>query len=161
MVTLQPINWKNCDDVFELEVDDAQKKFVASNPFSLAEAYASVMDDSVPTRHCFAVCNDDEVVGFIMIYFATGEQNPFKNDDQPMYFFNRFMVGKQFQGKGYGRIAMSLIIEHVRTWPQGKAASFYTSFEPANDLVRKLYADFGFVETGEIDGGEIVTRLMF
>jgi len=161
MITLQPITWKNCDDVYELEVDDSQKDFVAPNPFSLAEAYASMLDDSVPTRYTFAICNEDKVVGFAMIYFESGETNPFKDDDQPFYFFNRFMIGKQFQGCGYGKAAMKLIIEHVKTWPQGKAKSFYTSFEPTNELVRKLYADFGFVETGEIHYDEVVTRLIF
>ena len=161
MITLQPITWKNCDDVYELEVSDSQKNFVAPNPFSLSEAYASVVDDSVPTRYAFAICNGDEVVGFAMIYFETGDKNPFKDDDQPFYFFNRFMIGKQFQGRGYGKAAMTLVIEHVKTWPQGKASSFYTSFEPSNDLVRKLYADFGFVETGEIMHEEVVTRLIF
>jgi len=47
----------------------------------------------------------------------------------------------------------------VKTYPQDKAASFYTSFEPANEAVRKLYVDFGFVETGEIKWDEVVTRL--
>lgn len=161
MINLQPITWKNCDDVYELEVNDSQKDFVAPNPFSLAEAYASVLDDSVPTRHTFAICNEDVVVGFAMIYFDSGDKNPFKDDNQPFYFFNRFMIGKQFQGRGFGKESMALIIEHVKTWPQGKAASFYTSFEPSNNVVRKLYADFGFVETGEIEGGEVVTRLVF
>jgi len=161
MITLQPINWNNVDDVYELDVDDAQKNFVAPNSFSLAEAYASLLDDSVPTRHTFAVCNNDEVVGFMMIYFDAGDNNPFKDDDQPFYFFNRFMIGKQFQGRGYGKAAMALIVDYVKAWPHGKAMSFYTSFEPANDAVRKLYADFGFVETGEILWDETVTRLVF
>ena len=161
MTTLQPITWSNADAIYELEVDDSQKDFVAPNSFSITEAYASLHDDSVPTRHTFAICNNDKVVGFAMIYFDTGDNNPFKDDNQPYYFFNRFMVGKQFQKRGYGTAAMSLTIEHVKTWPQGKAASFYTSFEPHNEVVRKLYADFGFVETGEIMWDEVVTRLVF
>jgi len=161
MINLQQISWNNVDDVYALEVSDAQKEFVATNSFSIAEAYASVFDDSVSTRHTFAICNDDEVVGFMMIFFDTGDNNPFKDDDQPFYFFNRFMIGKQFQGRGYGKAAMSLILEYVKTWPQGVATSFYTSFEPKNEVARKLYADFGFTETGEIKWDEIVTRLVF
>jgi len=161
MITIQQITWNNVDDVYELEVEESQKNFVATNSYSLMEAYASVVDDSVPTRHAFAICNGEEVVGFMMIFFDVGENNSFKDDDQPFYFFNRFMIGKQFQGRGYGKAAMALIIEHVKNWPQGKAASFYTSFEPENEVARKLYADFGFVETGEIKWDEIVTRLVF
>ena len=160
MVTLQNITWNNLDDVYDLKVHKSQKNFVAPNPFSLSEAYASVLDDSVPTRHSFAICDDDKVVGFAMIYFEEGCDNNYKDDDQPYYFLNRLMIGKKFQGKGYGKAAMSLLIEHVKTAPQGKAASFYTSFEPTNEVVKKLYKKFGFKETGEIEYDEIVTRLV-
>jgi len=33
------------------------------------------------------------------------------------------------------------------------------SYEPENELAKKLYASFGFEETGEMDGDEIVAVL--
>jgi diamine N-acetyltransferase len=33
------------------------------------------------------------------------------------------------------------------------------SYEPGNDVARKLYASFGFYETGELDEGEVVALL--
>ena len=37
------------------------------------------------------------------------------------------MIDENHQNKGYGREAMKLIIEEVRTFPKGEANAFYTS----------------------------------
>jgi diamine N-acetyltransferase len=69
------------------------------------------------------------------------------------------MIDKRYQGRGYGREAMKLALDFIRTWPCGKAEFCWISYEPENEIARKLYASLGFEETGEMDGDEIVAVL--
>jgi diamine N-acetyltransferase len=71
----------------------------------------------------------------------------------------RLMTDAAQQGKGYGREAMRQILERFRADPTCKEVGI--SYEPDNAVAQKLYASFGFVETGEEDDGETVARLKF
>ena len=37
--------------------------------------------------------------------------------------------------------------------------SRWLSYEPENETARRLYASYGFVETGEMDGEEVIAVL--
>jgi diamine N-acetyltransferase len=69
----------------------------------------------------------------------------------------RLMVGKDYQGKGYGRAGMVCLLEYLRAIPGYNAVLI--SFVPDNDAAQKLYASLGFEDTGEIEDGEMVYRL--
>lgn len=69
------------------------------------------------------------------------------------------MIDRQHQGKGYGIEAMRLALDFIRTYPCGSAEYCWLSYEPENDIARKLYNSFGFRETGEMDEGEVVAAL--
>lgn len=69
------------------------------------------------------------------------------------------MIDKDHQGKGYGKKAFTKVLDLIKTLPQGNATSVFLSYEPENEVARKLYASFGFVETGDIDEGEVIARL--
>ena len=47
----------------------------------------------------------------------------------------------------------------VRTFPDGKETLWSTSYEPENEVAKKLYVSFGFVPNGEMDGDEEVAVL--
>jgi diamine N-acetyltransferase len=66
------------------------------------------------------------------------------------------MVDK-FQGKGYGRFAIQMMLELVRT--EQRIQSVGISYEPENEAARKLYASLGFEETGEMVGDEVLAVL--
>ena len=51
---------------------------------------------------------------------------------------------------------VKLALDFIRTWPCGKAEYCWISYEPENETAKKLYASFGFEETGEMDGEEVV-----
>ena len=69
------------------------------------------------------------------------------------------MIDKRYQNRGYGREAIRLALEFIRTWPCGKAEYCELSYEPENEVARELYRSCGFTENGEKDGDEIVAVL--
>ena len=98
------LNYRDC---ISLTVDDSQKWFVADNKRSLVEA---AYEDGLYT---LGVYHEDTMVGFILYDF---------DDTIPGWSMSRFMIGKQYQGKGYGKQAVA----------------------------RGMYADIGFEEIKEV-----------
>ena len=71
----------------------------------------------------------------------------------------RLMIDRSYQNKGYGAEAVRLALEFVKSFPCGKADYCWLSYEPENEVARRLYRSFGFTETGEMDGEEIIAIL--
>ena len=160
MVHLEKVTCKNEVDVINLNIFESQYPFVADNAESLADAYIAVTSDSA-YAYPFAIYNDDTLVGFLKLGYNEaalyGQDAPasLKNN----YSLWRLMIDKRYQKKGFGREAIRLALEFVRTWPHGKAEACVTSYNPENEVAKKLYASFGFTENGETDEDEIVAVL--
>ena len=75
------------------------------------------------------------------------------------YFLWRFMIDARYQSLGYGAHAMRLLIDHARARPGARA--MLLSYVPGDGCPQPFYSRFGFVETGEVDGGERIMRLAF
>ena len=52
-----------------------------------------------------------------------------------------------------------MALELIRTFPCGKAEYCWLSYETENEAARQLYRSFGFVETGQMDGEELIAIL--
>ena len=159
-ITLEKITYKNYIDVcWRLKVSRKQKQFVASNNNSLAEAYVALTNGG--TAFPFAICNNKKPIGFLMIGYSVVEEEIEEDEDpkfiemaRKSYFIWRFMIDKRYQGKGYGRKAMQLALDYIRTLPCGPAESIWLSYEPENEVAKKLYSSFGFVEFPEFYHGK-------
>ena len=158
MIRLEEINGKNVWDILKLRVSDAQKSFVAPNDVSIIEAYIAI------THHGqafpFGIYDNETPVGFCMIGFGADDDW----EDAPAIAKNnynlwRFMIDERYQGKGYGKAAMKQIMDYIASEPCGSAEYCWLSYEPENVAAKKLYASFGFRETGEWDGNEAVAVL--
>ena len=56
------------------------------------------------------------------------------------------MIDKRYQGRGFGKEAFKQVLDFVRSKPCGDAECVWLSYEPENEVAKKLYASFGFVE---------------
>ena len=163
MLHLEKINAKNIWDVIDLKVAKNQKTFVASNEDSILQAYTTIGTEC--TAFPFAICNEKKPVGFLMIGYNEAVMYDIYEDIKVPeilrnnYSLWRLMIDKRYQGRGYGREAVKLALDFVRTFPCGKAEYCALSYEPENEVAKKLYHSFGFVENGEMDGDEIVAAL--
>ncbi len=141
-VSLREITRETVGAVCALEVAPEQTEFVASNAHSIAEAHFQ------PKAWFRAVYAGEEPVGFVMLYDDPGAGR---------YFLWRFMIAAEHQGKGYGKAALDLLVEYVRTRPN--ATELQCSYLPGDGGPGRFYANYGFVETGEVAHGENVISL--
>lgn len=153
MLRLERINGKNVWDILELKVAKEQEGFVASNEISIIEAYTAITGNGY--AYPFGIYENDTPIGFLMIGFDKDDYW----DDAPQiatgnYNLWRFMIDSKFQNKGYGKEALSLALDFIKSSPCGKAEYCWLSYEPENDIARHLYHSFGFVETGDMDIAE-------
>jgi diamine N-acetyltransferase len=128
VISLEPLTAATWKDGVTLAVSKTQEGFVPSNLHSIAEA------QFYPQARSRGVYAGDELVGYALygIDEATGHWKIF-----------RLMIGEQFQGKGYGKAAMHVLLEELRL--EG-ANVILIKFHQANEVARKLYESLGFRE---------------
>ena len=147
MPEIRPVTKENWEALINLKVRDDQKNFVASNLYSIAQAQFGDEFEGHWDLFAYGIYDDDDTpVGFLMYGFN------FAHPSQQAYI-QRLMVDEKFQGKGYGRFGMEKMLEIFRADERVNVASI--SYEPGNDVARKLYASMGFVETGRIVEDEV------
>ena len=160
-VRLVKVDTKNFDELIDLAPFESQYNFVADNGYSLAEAYANIMDGRYAQP--FGIYNGETPIGFLMIGFniADEEEDPEKF---PLlvnnYLIWRFMIDKKYQNMGYGKEAMKLALDFIKTWPCGEADYCWLSYDPENEIARKLYSSFGFAEMQMPEGWDEVPAVL-
>ena len=158
MLSLQRIDGRNVWDILKLKVSEDQQSFVAGNEVSLIEAYIAKAENA--QIFPFGIYHDGVPVGFLMIGFGTDSSwDKAPAIAQNNYDLRRLMIDAKFQGRGYGKEALMLALEFIRTFPCGKAEFCWLSYEPNNKVAQDLYRSYGFVETGEKDGEEVIAVL--
>lgn len=143
-VSLKEISANTVAEICRLTdtLPDYQRKFVASNAYSIAQAHFE------PKAWFRGIYAGDEPVGFIML---------FDDDEKQEYFLWRLMIAGPHQRKGYGQQAIEQLLDYVRTRPG--ATSLLTSYVPEEQGPGEFYHRLGFEATGEILDGETVVKL--
>jgi diamine N-acetyltransferase len=139
IVSLRDITSDTVRAVCALEVDDTQRRNVASNAISLAEAYVYY-----PQAWPRAIHAGEDLVGFLMVYDPTAVENPDESD----FFLWRLMIDRRWQQRGYGRAAARLAIEYVRSRSAERILVAHVKSDP---VLGSFYASFGFAYTGRED----------
>jgi len=142
-VSLREVTGDTVRAICALQVGPGQDRFVAPNAVSIAQAHFE------PKAWFRAIYAGEEPVGFIMLH---------EDREKPRFFLWRLMVAAGHQGKGYGRRALELLIDRVRSLPG--ATELGASYVPAEGGPEGFYKKLGFVETGEVDDGEVICRLV-
>jgi RimJ/RimL family protein N-acetyltransferase len=149
-VRLVEVTAANMDAVVALETFGWQRRLVAPNQRSLAQALLPGDDDTghpiVPW--CRAIEADGQLAGFVMVAAPTpSEPNP---------YLWRFMIDRRHQRRGIGRVALGLVVEQAVAWG---ADALLVSWVPGVGSPAPFYLAHGFEPTGEVDEDEVVARL--
>ncbi len=148
-IHLEKLTWDTVEDVLKLKVSKEQKEFVAPNRDSMIDAYFAVTEEAIPV-FTFGVYLGKKPVGFLMIAYDVPWAEQYYDLPRGYYYIWRFMIDKRYQGKGYGKEALKLAIDFIKTSPSGKAECCWLSYEPENEVARNLYLSFGFEEKKEL-----------
>ena len=146
MINLKNITEDNFVDAFNLKLAAGQEMFVSHPIRSLAQAYV-YRDQCQP----FGVYVDDEMVGYVMVIY---------DYDIPEYDIWHMMIDEAEQGKGYGRAALELVIDYIKTKPFGSSDRVALTCNKDNAKALKLYHNMGFLETEVEDEEEIELFMM-
>jgi len=147
-VTLREITADTVRAVTRLAVAESQTGFVAPNAVSLSQALFS------PEAWYRAIYAGDELVGFVMLEDQSLRSPP---PAKPAIGVWRFMIDERFQGRGYGRAALLLVIEHARG--KGLFDALELSYVPGPACPEPFYRGLGFRPTGRMDGIEVVLEI--
>ena len=138
LVDVDAGNWR---DVAAVTPRPDQERFVAPITYYLCLChYGQVW-------HPLAVVVDGAIVGHMM--WAIDEADGSR-------WIGGVVIDAAAQGRGIGRAALEALIERFATNPDCREVAL--SYDPENDVARRLYASLGFVETGELEDDELVAR---
>ncbi len=138
LVDIAPDNWR-----LGLSVAESQKTYVAGSDAMLARAYAYRHQNS----RAFVIYNDKTPVG-MGLYYDCPELN--------CYDISQIFIDQRYQGRGFGKAAMELVLNDMKK--EGKYSKVVLCYIEGNAAARKLYEQFGFVETGR-EEDEIIMEM--
>jgi len=142
VISLREVTAKSVRAVCALDVSPEQRSYVAANAVSIAQAHFE------PRAWFRAIYADEMPIGFVMLH---------EDPERGEHFLWRLMVDAAHQGQGYGRRALDLVADHARAQPG--ARELLSSYIPGPDGPADFYRRYGFIETGDIEDGEVVIRL--
>ena len=143
LIDLTEENMRQC---FEIRVASNQKQYIASNE----DSWKTAKENEKVVRP-FAIYCDGKMVGFTMFAFDEEYRDP--ND---RYWLWRFMIDEKLQGKGYGTVALQVIIQYFKNHG---ANNVRLSTKETNVTALSMYRKAGFCDTGEVNDEEIVLEL--
>ena len=135
-ITLRDITGDNYFQVLELKISPEQEaaKFVAPVVRSLADAWY-YRDEGI--TYPKAIYAKDDLVGFIMYDLDPEEQQ---------VFIWRFLIDQRYQGKGYGRQTIEVVLKMAKE--QAQMTKVVADYVDGNEPMKKILLGLGFEETG-------------
>jgi len=163
MVELRKITEDNLSAVLALNVSENQRHHIdaGGNMAALAFAYAWTVEKI--EVHAFAIHINDEAVGLMMyknemIDFGEEEFHDLPCYGKVVWWIDYFMIDTRHQGKGYGKLAFEKLLENIEKTAYGINEYAMIRYSADNDIVRSLYASFGFEELFTLEDGSYALK---
>ena len=142
-IHLKSINKSNWEEAIRLSVKAEQRKFIASNLYSIAEV------QFLDNFYAKGIYVGNKMIGFTMFGIDPDDNN---------YWIYRLMIDEKFQGKGIGKQAIYLVIEEVRQNNNTNIPLIMIGYHPENLTAKLVYKKAGFIETGISSWGEQLAK---
>lgn len=141
-LTLKSIDKYNWETAIELSVNEDQKRFIATNLYSIAQV------QFLDNFYVKGVYNSETMIGFTMYGIDKDDKN---------YWIYRLMIDKNYQGNGYGLKAIKLVIEEIKR-ENNDRPFILIGYHPNNGAARKVYKKAGFIEISIAPWGEQLAK---
>ena len=150
-VTLKRITRRNLGAVLKLKVKPKQEFLVATNAKSIAQAHFY--------REAWfrAIYLGNTPIGFVLLVDTTVKYKRIKQKNPTLYIW-RLMIDGKYQGKGYGREVVELVINHLKTRPNAKEVTLH--HEQTDGNAGEFYEKLGFKLTGKVEHNELERKLI-
>lgn len=136
-LNVRKVDNENFKDILSLKVKNEQIGFIETTKECLDEAKEESFWRPV------GIYDDSILIGFAMY-------GCFKEDlKEDRIWLDRFLIDQNFQGRGYGKATLKLLIERLVT--EYKCTKIYLSIYDNNVNAIKLYEELGFKFNGELD----------
>ena len=137
MIRLADVDESNFDAVRRLDVGPDQRRFLDSTLGILARGYVY----RAQRARVLAAEADGTVAGLLLVKDM---------DEEPAcYDLQQFLIDSRFQGKGYGKAALGLLLDLLRS--EGKYADVEVCVHRDNAAALALFFGAGFQDTGYVD----------
>jgi diamine N-acetyltransferase len=146
VISLRPITDANREAVEALAVVPGQERFVSGVRESLLEAAKEPGAQAL----YWAIYEGETPVGFVMI------SDEVDGPDYIPHFLWKLLVDERYQRRGVGTATLDLVVEFFRNRGVG---TMLTSAEPGEGSPIAFYERYGFEQTGDLHGSEIMLRL--
>lgn len=144
MIEIKLVDESSYQAVLDLKISEADERarFVSPNVRSLADAWLYRENGDV-------IYWNELVVGFLLLEI---------DKDEAEYFIWRIMIGQQYQGRGYGRKALEVLIKEAQM--DRVCSHIVADYVVGNEKMKHLLTSLGFQETGFIEeNNEVAMRL--
>ncbi|HEL1639822.1 TPA: GNAT family N-acetyltransferase [Streptococcus suis] len=142
MIRLELVDETSFDAVTELTVSQQEERRVASNLYSLAQAW---LYRDTGQLEPLAIWTGTQVVGFVLL--AKEGQS---------WLIWRLMIGQEFQERGYGKEALRHLIRAAQA--DKNCQTLIVHYVIGNHKMRSILTSLGF-RTAGMDGYEIKMEL--
>ena len=140
--SVRPVDRSNAEAVMKLQVAAGQRAFVSPVDRSLAQvAYE-------PCGRAMAMFDGEQAVGMMLLYDVRKDEE----DPANQLYVWRLLVDARFQKRGYGRLAMSWVVDEARREGYAEVGLSHVD-KPGH--AGAFYQKLGFAYTGEVDGVEL------
>ena len=142
MIHLESINRDNWRQATFVTTDPQRlcpldEEWVTSAAFSIVQ---SVYEPEWKSR---LIMDDETIIGFVFYGW-------WKEKNEPLLC--RYMIDIDFQGKGYGKRALPIVVDEMMKEYQTNRVLL--TLESSNKKAVHIYTGFGFIPTGETFEGE-------
>jgi RimJ/RimL family protein N-acetyltransferase len=144
MVTIKKAKLKDYAELMALEVTEQQQPFVSD--------FASLYEQRTPALEFYVINKNTQVLGFFIIDIGYSKKYTFAGNQE--LGLRNLLIGKQFQGHGYGVQALTRLTDYVYgAYPD--ITSLCLTVNKKNTGAYRCYVKAGFVDSGELYyGGE-------
>ncbi|MER0122590.1 GNAT family N-acetyltransferase [Streptococcus sp. ZJ93] len=142
MMTLKLVDETTFEAVIQLSVCPKDERLLASNLYSLAQAWLYRDKNQVEPLAIFA---GDKVVGFLLLCKEKQE-----------YLIWRLMIDQAYQNRGYGKEALKWVIRRAKADPAYR--HILVSYVVGNHRMRSILERLGFHSVG-LSKNEIIMKL--
>ena len=149
-IAILPLLEPEREQIVALTVHQSQLHFIESSAQCLEDARTDF--EGIPWN-IDGIYVGEELAGFAMHGLHTETETP-----RERVWLDRFMMDGKFQGKGYGKKALLMLIPML--YDRYNCTRLYLSAIEANEFAISLYESLGFVKTPfqDSNGERIMTR---